>query len=111
MEPTQVRLEKAQQRIRKIRRFYTHLAIFLVVNIILYLVKADTMALIIEETGIHEIGFVNYLHWQFWTITLSWVIILLVQGLQLFGRPLIAKWEQRKIKELMDKEDQDFQSN
>lgn len=104
MEPEVAKYEKAQKKARKIRGFYTHLFVFMLVNAILWIVKEDTSRMIIEATGIHEVGFANYLHWQFWTITLSWAAIILIQGLTLFGRPLIAKWERRKMQEFMNKE-------
>lgn len=105
MESHIERFGKAQKRAKKIRGFYTHLLVFFIVNTLLYLVKADTMRLIIEESGIHEVGFANYLHWQFWTITLSWAVILIVQALKLFGRPLVAKWERRKLEEIINSGD------
>lgn len=105
MEPKIEKFEKARKRVRKIRGFYRHLFVFLLVNAIMYIVKDDVTSLAIEASGIQEIGFANYLHWQFWSITISWGIVLLIQGLTLFGRPLIANWEQRKIQKYMDKED------
>ncbi|WP_422348375.1 2TM domain-containing protein [Flagellimonas sp.] len=104
MEPEVAKYGKAQKKARKIRGFYTHVFVFLLFNAILWIVKADTSRMIIEATGIQEVGFANYLHWQFWTITLSWAAIILIQGLTLFGRPLIAKWERRKMQEFMNKE-------
>ncbi|MEM9649550.1 MAG: 2TM domain-containing protein [Bacteroidota bacterium] len=105
MESREASFLRAKKRVRQIRGFYTHLAVFLVFNVIMYAVKDSTMALIIEESGIHEVGFENYLHWQFWTITLSWAAIILIQGLKLYGRPLIANWEKRKIQEYMQRDD------
>ncbi|SHG22392.1 2TM domain-containing protein [Flagellimonas flava] len=105
MESREASFFRAKKRVKQISGFYTHLAVFLVVNIIMYAVKDSTMSLIIEKSGIHEIGFENYLHWQFWTITISWAVILIIQGLKLYGRPLIAKWEQRKIQEYINGDD------
>ena len=65
MEPQIAKFEKAQKKARKIRGFYTHLIVFVVVNAVLFLIKEDTSRMIIEATGIHEYGFANYLHWQF----------------------------------------------
>nr|WP_299389194.1 2TM domain-containing protein [Allomuricauda sp.] len=111
MEPVTANYQKAQKRVRQIRGFYTHIVVFLVVTLIMYLTKASTMSLIIEKSDIHEIGFENYLHWQYWTITISWVAVLLIQGIKLYGRPLISKWEQRKIQEFMDQDNTQGQNN
>ncbi len=105
MEPKIAKFQKAQKRARKIKGFYTHVFVFLLVNTVLFTVKPSVTNRIIEASGIQEIGFANYLHWQFWTITLSWTFILIIQGLTLFGQPLIAKWERRKIQDYLNKED------
>ena len=106
METNLEKLEKAHKRVRKIKGFYSHLIVYLVVNIILLLIKNDVSNYIIQESGIHDEGFARYLHWQFISTPIWWGFILVIQALNLFGHPIIAGWEKRKINEIMNKEEQ-----
>jgi 2TM domain len=87
------RYERARRRVRQIRAFYLHSAIFAVVNILL-----------------HVINFVAAptVYWAFWPL-FGWGIGLLAHGLATYRWiPFVGKqWEERKIRELMDKDRRD----
>ena len=87
------RYEGARRRVRQTRVFYLHCAIFAAVNIVL-----------------HIINFViaPKVYWAFWPL-LGWGIGLLAHGLATYRwMPFIGKeWEERKIRELMDKDRRD----
>ena len=89
------RLERAHKRVKSIKGFYKHLAIYLFVNAFLLILKTINL-----DPGE-----------QFWTwstfATIGWWGLgLLVHGISVFGRNafLNKDWEERKIKEIMDKE-------
>ena len=82
------RYERAHRRVREIRGFSLHVAVFVLINIVLhvfYFVLAPTM------------------YWAFWPI-LGLIIGLLAQGLATYRwMPFIGKeWQERKIRELME---------
>jgi hypothetical protein len=83
------RYQRARRRARQIRGFYLHAAIFVAVNILL-----------------HVINFVAApkAYWAFWPL-FGWGIGLLAHGLATYRwMPFLGKeWEERKIRELMDK--------
>jgi 2TM domain len=87
------RYERARRRVRQIRAFYVHCAIFAAVNIVL-----------------HVINFVAApkVYWAFWPL-LGWSIGLLAHGLASYRwMPFIGKdWEERKIRELMETDRRD----
>ena len=81
---------QAKKRVEEIKGFYGHLASFILVNIFLFVLNIVTSP--------------NEL-WFFWP-TFGWGIGLLFHGMKVFGySPFFNKdWEERKIKEYMEKE-------
>ncbi len=85
----QKKLALAKQQVAKITAFYIHLAAFVLVMTALFFVN---LALSPNWW---------FVQWLF----LAWGIGLLAHGLCVFGAmpQLIRNWQQRKIKEIMDK--------
>lgn len=90
------RYYQAKKRVEEIKGFYGHLASFILVNIFLFVLNIVTSP--------------NKL-WFFWP-TFGWGIGLLFHGMKVFGySPLFNKdWENKKIKEFMEKEIQNKQT-
>lgn len=90
----------AYRKVKRIKGFYTHLRIYIIVNAIIIVsnVNGDFFS-----KGIHENGLLD---WQTYSTALFWGIGLLVHGLSVFGRDVFFShdWEQRKIEEYMKKE-------
>jgi fatty acid desaturase len=86
----QQRYERVRARVKEIKGFYTHAAVFVLVNIGLFLIN-------LQAGG----GW-----WFFWPL-LFWGIGLGVHAVNVFGfgGTLSRDWEERKTRELMDKED------
>lgn len=84
------RYERARRRVREIRAFYIHVAVFVPVNALLHVIN------FVATPG---------LYWAFWPL-LGWGIGLLAHGLVMYRwTPFLGKdWEERKIRELMDKD-------
>jgi hypothetical protein len=89
----QERYRRARRRVRQIRAFYLHFSLFMIVNIILHLINF----LATPRT-----------YWAFWPL-LGWGVGLLPHGLATYRwMPFVGKeWEERKIRELMDKDRRD----
>jgi hypothetical protein len=90
-----IRYKDAERRVKKIRRFYTFIFIYFAVNIfILYMNYRDLKP--------------NETIWQlkYFSLPLFWGIGVIGYGMSVFlpGFILGNKWEEKKIKELMDKE-------
>ena len=94
------RLERAKQRVKRIKGFYTHLTIYLFVNTIIVIIN-------INNLGPDE----SYFQWQNFITLFFWGIGLLVHGLSVFLPNMILgkNWEERKIKELMDRDKQNWE--
>jgi len=87
------RYAKARRRVRGIRGFYIHVAVFVAVNIVLHVINVVTTPKV---------------YWAFWPL-LGWGIGLLAHGLATYRwMPFLGKdWEKRTIRELMDEDRRD----
>lgn len=86
----QARYEKARKRVEEIRGFYTHLLIYILVNVGLFILN------LVTSRGDF---------WFYWPL-FGWGIGILAHALSVFGPRRLwgSDWEERKIKELMDKD-------
>ena len=83
---------RAQKKVKDMEGFYWHAAVYIIVNLFLIFI----------------IGFNSGSFWHFGTFAtpIFWGIGLLFHFLSVFGKDFIfgKNWEERKIKEYMDKE-------
>jgi len=90
----QARLDKAKKKIKAIKGFYSHLAAYIIVNIALIIMKYASL-----DPGEH------FWHWNTFSTAFFWGIGLLCHAFGVFGTDVFlgAGWEERKIREYMDK--------
>lgn len=89
---------KAKERVAELKKFYNALFTFVVVNLFFVLINYMTNGL-------------EYA-W-FWWVTVSWGLGMVFYAFKVFGWNLIfsKNWEERKIREIMEKEDDIFQND
>jgi len=87
-----LKYQEAQKRVKKMKSFYVHLIVFILVNTYIVIKKTQNI-----DPGESE--------WDAFKVPFFWGIGLLFHGLKAFDSiPFIGKdWEERKIKEMMDK--------
>lgn len=90
MEQQNENYNRAYQRVQEEKGFYSHVTTFLLVNAFLFLLNYFT------AKG----------HWWFYWPLIGWGIGLTIHGIGIFGKNLIfsKKWEENRIKKLMDEE-------
>lgn len=93
MEPDYTERERyyqAQKRVKEIKEFYEHLTVFTLVSVILIVINLLTSP--------------EYL-WFIWCL-LGWGIGVVFHGLKAFAISInfIKNWEERKIREILEKE-------
>ncbi|WP_136668392.1 2TM domain-containing protein [Flavobacterium sp. H122] len=93
----EIKYQQALKRVKKIKGFYTHAAVYVIINIMIVVFN-------IQELDEGESYF--QLH-NFFT-AFFWGLGLLAHGLSVFmpGMVMGKDWEERKIKELMEKDKQ-----
>ncbi|MBT8243776.1 MAG: 2TM domain-containing protein [Winogradskyella sp.] len=94
------KFDRAKRKVEKLKGFYTHLGIFLVINILITGFKVSNK-LDSWDAFITKMRSLDVL--SSWTV---WGIILLIHALTVFVFPNIMgyDWEERKIKQLMEEE-------
>ncbi len=82
--------QKAKERVEAIKGFYIHLIVYVAVNLMLFSINV-----IFSPEGL----------WFFWPL-MGWGIAVAFHALSVFGFGLYfgPDWEERKIRELMEKE-------
>lgn len=106
--------EKAKKRLELEKGFYSHLRAYIIINIIILLFRTKALNYVGADFDNEE--FKNWLNWNIILTPLLWGIGLLGHGLWVFkGETRIKKffrnfvlgksWEERKIREFMDKDD------
>ena len=81
---------RAKKRVEALRGFYIHLGVYVLVNTLLFLINITA-----SPDGL----------WFFWPL-LGWGIALVLHAFSVFGsgRLLGADWEEKKIRQIMEKE-------
>ncbi|MEC4005249.1 2TM domain-containing protein [Flavobacterium sp. SUN052] len=89
---------EAFRRVKRIKRFYVHVLVYILVNIFLIVGQRFDD----EKTLTNDVFF----HWHTYSTAFFWGIGLVAHGLSVFGSSIFFgnNWEERKIKQLMDKE-------
>ena len=86
----QARYAAARKRVRQLRGFYVHLTVYVLVNVLLLVIN------LASSPGVL---------WFYWPL-LGWGIGIVAHAASVFGtgRFLGKEWEERKIRELMEKQ-------
>ena len=89
-EEEKERYKRAKARVAELRGFYEHLAAYLVVNLMLIVINLVTSPQSL---------------WFYW-VTIFWGFAVIWHAVNVFGkyRVLTKAWEEKKIKEIMEKE-------
>lgn len=98
--------QRAEKRVKEEKNFYTHVLVYLIINIVMLIVILNLKHYIYD----------GYLIWNILSTPLIWGIFLLAHGVKVFkkGKRLkrfsdklipFKKWEERKIKELIENDD------
>ena len=94
------RYRTAKKKVKEIKGFYTHLVVYLFVNIAILVVST-------REEGLWE----GLDEWNNYLTAFFWGIGLIAHWASVFGPNIFLgkDWEERKIRELMDKEQQKWE--
>ena len=96
------KLEKARKRVEEIKGFYSHVLVYVLVNLFLLLIASNIF---------DGIASIHVPAWSYFTTPFFWGIGLLFHGLYVFQfkSGFLKKWEERKIREIMEKDKEEMQ--
>ncbi|MFK5983233.1 MAG: 2TM domain-containing protein [Flavobacteriaceae bacterium] len=94
--------KKAKKRVKEVKDFYTHLTVYITVNLVLIAINL----------GVFQSGFtdIEIPKWPMFTTPFFWGIGLFFHWLKVFKENIsfLKNWEDRKIQEYLDKEEEEF---
>ncbi len=93
----EIKYQEALKRVKKVKGFYTHLIVFVVINAMILIANY-------QELEVNE----SLFQFRVFSTFFFWGIGLVAHGLSVFVPSIVLgkDWEERKIKELMEKEKQ-----
>ncbi|WP_347174465.1 2TM domain-containing protein [Polaribacter uvawellassae] len=90
---------KAKKRVYKVKKFYVHLAIYIVVNIAL------SSYMIIDDMNDGDTFKEAFLQYKIFAVWIYWGAGIIFQAMRLFAFNSMSKnWQKKKINELMSAE-------
>lgn len=91
----QEQYDLAKSRVKKIQGFYTHLIVYVIINLMIIFLKVSHL----DESE-------SFFQWKNFSTAIFWGIGLLVHACTTFLPNFIlgSNWEERKIKQLMEQE-------
>ncbi len=100
----QEKYKRAQKRVKDIKGFYTHLVVYLIINSILLFIQLEQFN--------YELRDANITIFAYLSTPFFWGIGLFFHGVHVFRHKFsfYKAWEERKIKEFMEKEEEDFKN-
>ena len=92
----EVKYQQALKRVKRIKGFYIHALVFVLVNAFI----------VISSYNRSLFGNEVFLRWETFSTAFFWGIGLLAHGMSVFGRNLFfgQHWEEKKIQQFMEKE-------
>jgi uncharacterized membrane protein YhaH (DUF805 family) len=97
---------KAKKRLNRLKSFYTHLSVYFIVNIVLFVVYFNSKNSIFHVTTNKEV--INWADWNVLLTSIIWGAFLIVYAFCVFQWrfPFLKRWEERQLKKIMEKENQ-----
>ncbi|QNJ98458.1 2TM domain-containing protein [Constantimarinum furrinae] len=94
--------QRAKKKVKEIKGFYSHLTVYVVINVLLI-----CMHLGVFHKGILEL---NIPSWSMFTTPFFWGIGLTAHGLHVFQDRFrfLRQWEERKIQQILKKEEDEM---
>lgn len=98
------KMERAKKQVAAMKGFYSHLFVYLSVNIGLILLYSVYRFVNTGYYDILEVGFRKWVDWNILFTPLFWGIGLFFHWVCVFGRKpsFLRKWEERQIKKYME---------
>jgi|TARA_R110000751_G_scaffold132826_1_gene235370 hypothetical protein len=95
------KLERAKKRVKVIKGFYTHLTIFIFVNLLILAGNINFFSEFFND---------QYWFWRYLSSPVFWGIGLLIHGVSVLMPSLdfVKKWEARKMREIIERDNRNI---
>ncbi|WP_299800080.1 2TM domain-containing protein [uncultured Maribacter sp.] len=91
--------ERAKEKVASIKRFYNHVLVFLIINIILYFLRHKFVFILVSKDAFGNPEFLDWINWNVYGTTIVWGMILAIHGIIVFSNisGYMKRWEEREI--------------
>ena len=106
-DPINEKYARARKKVDAIKGFHRHIAVFVVINLAVLLLKANILSVMRPDRI--NLQFERWLDWNTWGTVFFWGIALIIHGCYVyrFNFKFIRRWEERKLMEFMENDDWD----
>ncbi len=100
--------ERALKKVGVIRRFYKHLRVYIIINVLLLLLRAKIFKFF-NDGNISDVQFDRWLDWNTYGTASIWGVALFIHWVYAFQYKFkfFKNWEDRKLKEILEKDELD----
>ena len=100
--------ERALKRVKELKGFYSHLRVYIMINLVIIVMGSYIIGRIKDQN--RDLDFNHWLDWNLWITPILWGVGLAIHALHTYRHKLrlFRSWEERKIKELMEKDQENF---
>ncbi len=101
------RREKAKKRVEELKKFYTHVRVYIVINILILLLRGSLLDFLMGKTDTYNPGFSHWIDLNVLLTPFLWGIGLLIHGICVYRYKFsfLKDWEERQIRKFMEEED------
>jgi len=102
MNSKRTTLHEAKRRVARIKSFYSHLVVFVVINGALMLLKDEMTVAIFGQEALGDSRLMSWVDINAYI----WIGILTIHAIIVFGgiQSSITKWEERQVEKIMQKD-------
>tara|TARA_R110000823_G_scaffold78628_2_gene179289 strand:- start:12 stop:377 length:366 start_codon:yes stop_codon:yes gene_type:complete len=96
--------ERAKIKVASIRGFYYHAIVFIIINLMLFILKHKFTFILINKSALGNPEFLEWIDWNVFGTTIVWGIILAIHGIRVLGEfsLRVRIWEERQIQKYMN---------
>lgn len=100
------RLDIAKKKVVQIKGFYNHLAVYIIVNIALFLLQDKMTFILLSKRVFGSPEFLETINWDVFGTPIVWGLILIIHAINVFGNGFFfgRKWEERQIQKYMERD-------
>lgn len=105
MESQSIYLKRARRRVEVLKGFYSHLWVFLIVNLVLFVIRGSVLEFFTNTSA--ETNFLDWMGWNILAVPFFWGIGLLYHAAKVFQYKFkfVKNWEEKQLRKFMREDD------
>ncbi|WP_339627614.1 2TM domain-containing protein [uncultured Maribacter sp.] len=96
--------ERAKIKVASIRGFYYHAIVFIIINLMLFILKHKFTFILINKNALGNPEFLEWIDWNVFGTTIVWGVVLVIHGIRVLGEfsLRVRIWEERQIQKYLN---------